>query len=163
MIVRYSVSCGGGDCVGVPEPDGEYVVFVPEGVACDFVVREQTGMVVCMDKSGIRRYRAVRYNVYMYTGEGWLKVGRVNEWMTEVDVVYGLRPSIYVATGNSLYNIGEGTRNYFIERLAVNEECRRVGCVTDFYALYKPRGGGNLLSVIDWAITKKGWRIFGVV
>jgi len=162
MILRYNVYCAYYECVGIPEPDGEYVLFVPEGVTCERIEPEHMGVAVCV-KSESERYTVDYYNVYVYTGEEWVKVGKANAWLVSVDDVVEWRPAIYAVKYKSIGDVSSGSRRFLLERVATRENCRQFGCVTDFYSIWRPREGHTLIDLIDWAVTKKGLKIFGVV
>jgi len=162
MIVRYNIYCTPYECVGVPEEDGEFVLFVPEGVVCEVVHPGHMGVAVCSDRSGIRMYTLDWYNVYMFTGKEWVKVGRVNVWMTLIESIYEWRPAIYVRRYGSIQDVSKGSKLFLLEKVAPRENCRRLGCVTDFYKAWRPKEGHTLLHLIDWAITVNRWNYFGV-
>jgi len=164
MIVRYRVEIDmWGRRVGVPDPNGEFVLFVPDHVRCDVVRPGEKGSAICTDRSEIHRYKADEYRVYMWTGDDWVMVGYANSWLTEVEWVYTFRPSIWVIVGRSAYKSGGKFRRFLDIVGEVGDKCREAGCVSDFYDVYRPGSGKTLLDLLDWAITRKRWAEFGVV
>lgn len=163
MIVRYSVHCTSYECIGIPDESGEYIAFVPEGVVCDVVRPGHQGVAVCTDRSDIRRYTLDHYKVYMYTGDEWVRVGKVNVWLTTEEVIYKWRPAIYVAKYKDIGDVSKRSREFLLESVVPREGCRVRGCVTDFYSVWRPKEGYTLLDLIDWAITVKRFGYFGVV
>jgi len=162
MIIRYRVEVDmWGRRVGIPDEGGDYVIFVPDGVACDVVRPGIEGVAVCTDRSEVRKYTVNRFRVYVYTGEEWVKIGTVNKWLTSVEEIYTWRPSIWVMAGVRPHEVSDRSREFLLE-VAKRENCRKYGCITDFYGVWRPKEGHSLLHLIDLAITKKGWKKFGV-
>jgi len=162
MILRYNVYCTYYECVGVPEPDGEYILFIPEEVECKRVEPEHGGIAVCV-KSESEQYTVDYYNVYVYTGEEWIRVGRANVWLTSIDDILTWRPAIYTIKYKGIADVSAGSRRFLLEQVATRENCKRFGCVTDFYKAWRPKEGHTLLNLIDWAITVMKFQTFGVV